>query len=112
MTKAQKQRIKELAEQDCEVRHVYCTPDGKTCVIGKLLKEIGYDLDSLPRSAMITAIPDAITALEKDYGLDNAQCYSLQNANDGPINLMYEDDPIENRRARVLKVLDEIPTTD
>ena len=111
MTKAQKKRVKELVEKDCEIRHCYCDFNGKTCVIGRLLKEVSHRINHDDSKHQIIDLRPELNLLQTHYGLDTNQSNSLQLANEGLMDESIEDS-IEDRRARVLSTLESFPTTD
>lgn len=113
MTKEQKRKVIAVIKKDANFRFAYCSQiEGKTCVIGGLLKAIGWT-DPQLRELAATSIssiyyPETIPArkaLEKEYGLSLDQARELQVINDN------EPDLAPRRQKLVARVKEWLQST-
>jgi len=126
MTKQQKQKILDIIKKDSQIANRYCV-GGKTCVIGGLLKEIGWTDAALAEgnekriSSAVTKMKDLID----HYGIDWMQAVRLQITNDedeGALNypldskliaeLSSKPELIKARRERLTKLVESWNETE
>ena len=94
MTKDQQETMLRMVEEDCEIRHKYMDGQGRTCFIGKLMKEAGIELtsrsyrnkDSILESVWL----QESLILQEVYGVSREVLRTLQYINDDQYEWVYE----------------------